>query len=80
MSEAVLQQIETAKVAHLYPCEMEVLYWAAQGKTSWETAMILELKGNTIFTYRKEAIKKLSASNITNAVWLATKIGLVSYQ
>jgi LuxR family quorum sensing-dependent transcriptional regulator len=71
------KQLETAKQAHLYPCEIEALYWAARGKTSQETAIILNLKENTIATYRKEAIKKLNASNITNAVWLATEVGLL---
>ncbi len=62
----------------LYPCEIETLYWAARGKTTEETAMILNLSGHTIATYRKLAIQKLNASNITHAVFIATGLGLIS--
>lgn len=77
-TDALKKQVSFAYQAHLYPCEVEVLYWAAFGKTAGETAIILSLSENTVLSYRKEAIKKLNASNITNAVWLATHIGLIT--
>ena len=57
----------------LYPSEIAVLYWAAKGKTSHETALILDLSENTIKTYRRDAIKKMKANNITHAVFKAIK-------
>lgn len=51
--------------------ELKVLYWASQGKTAEETAIILDLSKNTIITYRKTATEKLEAANITHAVYLA---------
>lgn len=62
----------------LYPSEIETLYWAARGKTSEETAIILKLSPNTITSYRKQAIQKLNASNITHAVFLAAQLGLIA--
>lgn len=79
MTDSTLnKQLIEARETHLYPSEVEALYWAARGKTAEETAMILKLKENTIATYRKDAIKKLNANNITNAVWIATNIGLIT--
>ena len=57
--------------------EIDVLYWAAQGKTSEETAMILGLTKHTLNTYRKRAIEKLNASNITHAIYLAQLYDLI---
>ncbi len=51
--------------------EIDVLYWAAQGKTAEETAILLGLTKHTLETYRKRATNKLNAANITHAVYLA---------
>jgi LuxR family transcriptional regulator, quorum-sensing system regulator BjaR1 len=51
--------------------EKEVLYWAGHGKTSEESGMLMKLTKSTVETYRKHAIAKLAASNITHAVYLA---------
>ena len=44
--------------------EIDTLYWAAQGKTSEETAILLDLSKHSLDTYRKCAIAKLNATNI----------------
>ena len=36
----------------LFPSKIEVLYWAARGKTAEETAIIFDLSIYTIKTYR----------------------------
>jgi DNA-binding CsgD family transcriptional regulator len=55
----------------LQPHEVDVLYWSARGKTAEEIGIILNLSFHTINTYRKLAIEKLNAANITHAVYLA---------
>lgn len=57
--------------ARLSDGEREVLYWAGHGKTSYETALLMQLAQSTVETYRKRAIAKLAASNVTHAVYLA---------
>ena len=61
----------------LYACEIEVLYWAAQGKTSYETSLILGLTQHTVNSYRKNAIFKLEASNVVHAVYKAYFEGII---
>ena len=61
----------------LYPFEIEVLYWAAEGKTSDETAIILGLSAHTFNAHRREAIRKLHANNITHAVFKAVSWGII---
>mgnify|MGYP001253425383 CR=1 FL=1 len=58
--------------------EVDFLYWAAQGKTSEETGIILGLTKNSLDTYRKRAIAKLNAANITHAVYTASLYGLIA--
>lgn len=72
------KSLEHARAAHLFPSEIDTLYWAARGKTADETALITQLSRHTITTYRQQAIAKLGASNITHAVWLAEQLGLIA--
>jgi DNA-binding CsgD family transcriptional regulator len=53
--------------------EIECLRWAAAGKSSEETAIILALSGSTINTYLKSAMRKLNACNKVQAVAQAYK-------
>ncbi|MGQ3890133.1 helix-turn-helix transcriptional regulator [Legionella sp. CNM-1927-20] len=55
--------------------EIDILFWAANGKTSSETALILNISQATVNDYRKSSIKKLNCSNITHAVFEAIKLG-----
>jgi DNA-binding CsgD family transcriptional regulator len=62
----------------LSPRERECLAWAAEGKTHWETAMILGLSEHTVRCYLKSARHKLGAANTTHAVNKAGRAKLLS--
>jgi len=64
-------------VINLNKSELDILYWSAQGKTAVEIAELTGLTKNTIDTYRQRLIEKLNVVNITQAVYLASKIGLI---
>ncbi|WP_198385589.1 helix-turn-helix domain-containing protein [Roseovarius mucosus] len=44
------------------------MFWAAHGKSAWETAQILGLTETTVKTYIANACKKLDAQNKVHAV------------
>ena len=52
----------------LAPRERDVLLWAANGKSAWETAILLELTENTVKFYIRKACSRLGAQNKTHAV------------
>lgn len=58
--------------------EMEVLTWAANGKTSSEIAAILSLSDHTINTYMNTAMRKLDCVNRTQLVAKALRLHLIS--
>ena len=66
-----------AEAQRLSPREREVIHWAAEGKTSWETAHILGLTEGTVGQYLHAAVKKLNAVNKANAVAEAVRRGIV---
>lgn len=70
----------TARVAlpALSPRQCEVLYWAAHGKSAWETAQVLGLKEATVKSYIANACAKLCADNKTHAVAIVISRGLFS--
>lgn len=57
--------------------ELDCLRWAAAGKSSEETAIILSLSAHTVNSYLKSAIQKLGAVNRVQAVAIAVKLGLI---
>lgn len=61
----------------LTPREVECLYWASRGKTIEETAMILNIKSKTVISYLNGAKLKLNAIKMTQAVYIATKQGIL---
>ena len=61
----------------LTPREQEVLIWSAEGKTTWETSLILSISDATVRFHIKNAVVKLEASNKTNAVTKAILYGLI---
>lgn len=75
--EHVIKKRALPQIKPLSHSEINVLYWAAQGKTAEETSMLLGLTKHTLETYRKRAIKKLGASNLTHAVYLAQQHGII---
>lgn len=60
------------------PRERECLRWIAEGKTYWETAMILGLSEHTVRCYLESARHKLGAANNSHAVNKAGKASLLS--
>lgn len=74
----VITSRDDPPVEQLTAGESEVLYWAARGKTSEDTAILLGLTKYTLDTYRKRAIAKLNATNITHATYLAQLYNLIA--
>lgn len=60
--------------------EKDCLHWAAEGKTSWETAKILQISKRTVVFHLQNASKKLNASNRQNAIARAVVLGLITPQ
>jgi LuxR family quorum sensing-dependent transcriptional regulator len=57
--------------------EVEVLQWAAEGKTEWEIGAILGISEHTSEKFLRSARAKLSAVNRTHAVAEAIRLGLI---
>ena len=57
--------------------EREILRWAAAGKTSWETSVILRISERTVKFHLVEASRKLNAVNRTSAVAKALVQGFI---
>lgn len=62
----------------LTPREREVLSWAAQGKSAWETGEILGIAKRTVDEHVQTASRKLNAVNRTQAVVAALRERLIS--
>lgn len=58
--------------------ERQVLFWAAHGKTAWETAKILDLAEGSVVFYTARACRKLGAKNKIQAVATAVSLGMLS--
>jgi DNA-binding NarL/FixJ family response regulator len=63
---------------HLAPRELQVLRLVADGKTSKEIAVILDLREHTIRSYRKTMMKKLGVNNVAGLTQLALSAGLTT--
>jgi DNA-binding CsgD family transcriptional regulator len=61
----------------LSPREHECLQWAAEGKTAWETGMILSIAEATVVKILASAIRKLECANKPQAVVKALRLGLI---
>lgn len=57
--------------------ELQVLAWAAQGKSAPVTAQILSLSERTVKGYIQSAMQKLNVSTKVQAVTLAKALGLI---
>lgn len=58
--------------------EVEVLRWAADGKTSAEISNVLSISENTVNFHIKNAVLKLETANKTAAVVRAAMLGLLT--
>ena len=57
--------------------EHEVLHWLAQGKSNWETGIILGISESTVRIHVQKILEKLSARNRAHAVALALRQGVI---
>jgi len=60
----------------LSPREVQVLRLVAEGKTSKEIAVVLDLREQTVRSYRKTMMKKLGVNNVAGLTQLALSTGL----
>lgn len=60
----------------LSPREVQVLRMVAEGKTSKEIAVLLDLREQTVRSYRKTMMKKLGVNNVAGLTQLALSVGL----
>lgn len=58
--------------------ELECVSWSARGKTSWETAVILEVTEPTVNFHLTNAMRKLGSVTRPHAVARAVALGLIS--
>jgi LuxR family transcriptional regulator, quorum-sensing system regulator SdiA len=70
-------QIDTIHPVGLTPREIECLRWACAGKTSADTAIIIDRSVETVRLHMKNAIRKLDACNRAQAVAAAVQMGLI---
>ena len=63
----------------LAPREIEVLQWAAEGKTNDDIATILNLSERTVRLYLDTARHKMNCLNKTHAVAKAMSLGMICY-
>ena len=71
------KEIEYGLTVSLSPREKECLGWAAAGKTSVETAIIIDRSMETVRLHIKNAMLKLSVHNRVHAVAKALQMGLI---
>lgn len=71
---------QAAPLAELSPREIQVLRLVAEGKTSKEIAVMLDLSVQTIRSYRKAMMKKLNLNNVAGLTQLAISTGLTRPQ
>lgn len=57
--------------------QKQCLFWACEGKTTWEISQILAIKERTVEFHLNNATKELGASNRQHAVSIASKKGLI---
>ncbi|MBM3762743.1 MAG: response regulator transcription factor [Acidobacteria bacterium] len=89
VSDRLLERIQKGTVdestqalplADLSPREIQVLRLVAEGKTSKEIAVMLDLSVQTIRSYRKAMMKKLNVNNVAGLTQLALSTGLTRAQ
>jgi DNA-binding CsgD family transcriptional regulator len=61
----------------LTPRELEVLWWAAEGKSAWEIGEVLHITKRTVDEHTQRAVRKLGAANRTQAVAIALRRRLI---
>jgi DNA-binding NarL/FixJ family response regulator len=70
---------DRAPLDSLSPRELQVLRLVAEGKTSKDIAVMLDLGLQTVRSYRKTMMKKLGVSNVAGLTQLALAAGLTQW-
>lgn len=82
LHEAACRLAESDKLPFQRPAltqrERECLLWAAEGKTSWETAQILGISERTVIFHLQNVSEKLGCANRQQAVARAIAQGLIA--
>lgn len=82
VDQAMRQRVEAALMPEikmtLNDIERQVLVWAADGKTAWDTGKLTGQSERTVRWYRDRAMDKLGAKNLTEAVARAVALGLLT--
>lgn len=65
------------RIAQVSRREREVLLWLANGKSSWDISIILNISERTVKFHIENIMKKLNAVNRTHAVAIAIREGLI---
>ena len=68
-----------SQLSQLSPRELQVLRLVAEGKTSKEIATLLDIGLQTVRSYRKTMMKKLSVNNVAGLTQLALSAGLTRF-
>jgi LuxR family transcriptional regulator, transcriptional activator of the bioluminescence operon len=68
---------KTQTKENLTPRELECLFWACEGKTTWEISKIINVTERTVIFHLTSATKKLGAVNRQHAVAKAMASGLI---
>lgn len=71
------QTMSEAKAYRLTAREVECLFWACEGKTTWEISKIVNVTERTIIFHLASATKKLGATSRQHAVAKALICGLI---
>jgi len=71
-----LESKQDSVLESLSPREVQVLRLVAEGKTSKEIATLLDLREQTVRSYRKTMMKKLGVNNVAGLTQLALSTGL----
>ena len=78
MVQAMPQAAKPPPMTQLTPREVDVLKLAADGKTAYESARILNLSARTVNFHVQESIRKLGVNNKISAVIAAVKAGYLN--
>ncbi|HZT28313.1 MAG TPA: response regulator transcription factor [Bryobacteraceae bacterium] len=70
---------DRASLEVLSPRELQVLRLVAEGKTSKDIAVLLDLGVQTVRTYRKTMMKKLGVNNVAGLTQMALSAGLTNW-
>jgi len=70
---------ETCKATPLSPRELQILKLVAEGKIAKEIAGSLNLSTHTVYTHRKNILRKLNLTSTSDLVLYALELGLIDH-